>query len=224
MALINSHAIGKASGSVGNLTFRTDKAGRTIASGKIVHMTNPQTEGQTLNRQKQTIVATFFSTILTFLNSGWKRASPQVSPYSEAVGLARRIVSWTVAELSDFAKQLVKVQSGTLEALENFAVGSFTYDHNGKILVMSTSWSSTTFSNGLATDQMKMVLVNLTRNRVEGVSTTFARSLESAEIEFENVSRDDVYVVFPILKSANGLLFADSVFLGNVDSGIPNVN
>lgn len=224
MALVNSHAIGKAKGSVGNLTFRTDKGGRTIASGKIVHMTNPQTEGQTLNRQKQTIVAMFFSAILTFLNSGWKRAKPQVSAYSEAVGLARKIVGWTAAELADFAKQLVKVQSGTLEALENFAVASFTLNTSSGVLTMSTSWTDTTFSNGLATDTMKMVLVNLTRNRVEGVSRTFARSLELAEIEFEGVTEDDVYVVFPILKSANGLLVADSVFLGNVDQGTATLN
>ena len=224
MALINSHAIGKASGSVGNLTFRTDKAGRTIASGKIVHMTNPQSEGQTLNRQKQTIVAMFFSAILTFLNSGWKRAKPQVSPYSEAVGLARKIGGWTVAELTEFAKQLVKVQSGTLEALENFAVATFTFDSGTNTLVMSANWNSTTFSNGLATDEMKMVLVNLTRNRVEGVSTTFARSLESAELEFPNVTTDDIYVVFPILQSANGLLVADSVFLGKVIGGSASLN
>ena len=224
MALINSHAIGKASGSVGNLTFRTDSAGRTIASGKIVHMTNPQSEAQTLNRQKQTIAAMFFSAILTYLNSGWKRAKPQVAPYSEAVGLARRIAGWTVPELSNFAKQLVKTQSGTLEAFENFAVGTFTYDGVTNVLDMSTSWDAATFSNGLATDKMKMVLVNLTRNRVEGVSTAFARSLESAEIQFLNVSADDVYVVFPILKSASGLLVADSVFLGSVDAGSPALN
>lgn len=224
MALINSHAIGKASGSLGNLTFRTDKAGRTIASGKIVHMTNPQTDAQTLNRQKQTIASLFFSAILQILNSGWKRAKPHVAPYSEAVGLARLIATWASPTPSDFAMQLVKVQSGALEQLENFKVNSFVYTSSTKILNVTAEWDDRTLGNGKPNDTLKLVIVNLSQNRVEGVSPEVTRTNHALDVDFANVNANDVYVVFPVLKSSNSLLVADSYLLGNVDAGVAHLN
>lgn len=219
MAILNAATLGKAKGSIGNVTYTTDAIGRTIGKQKATTVRNPKTAAQELNRGKQRIQALFFKAILFLLNSYWVRSKANVSQYAEAVGKMRKRVLWTVADIGDAIATPIKVGQGNLEPFDGFAASSPTYTAGTSTFATTFNWNTSTFGNGLSTDKVGFALLNVTKNRVEGVETGVTRAAGSYEAEFTNVNAEDSYVVFPLLKSANNLLVGDAYTMSKCEAG-----
>lgn len=219
MAILNAATLGKAKGSIGNITYTTDGIGRTVGKQKATSVRNPKTPAQILQRGKQAIQALFFKSMLFILNTYWARSKANVSAYAEAGGKMRKRTLWTVATIEDAVASTIKVGQGDLEPFDAMAVAFIEYVSGTETLSISLEWSNSTFGNGLATDKIGLALLNVSKNRVEGIESGVTRGLGSLEAEFSGVSSEDVYVVFPLYRSANGLLTGDAYTMAKLVAG-----
>jgi hypothetical protein len=213
MSVINSMGVGKAKGSMGNVTYTTDKAGRTIGRQKPTTVANPQTEGQTYNRDRMRVAAKCFSAMLGILGDSWKRSKPNVAPYSEAVGKALKIPTWQNQEVGGFVASKIQTGSGNLQPLDNLTIVDRRFTVGTNIFTMDLNWTKTAFGNGQATDKIQVFLYNATDGRIEFASSDVARSDSSLSVASPTLDVTKYYVYFYVVKSANGLLKGDSTFL-----------
>lgn len=85
MAIIKSQAIGKAKGSLGNLTYRY-LSGDTIASGKVAFPKVPRTAAQMARRIGWGNVVNFWQTFNQDLHPSFEQATGRVSDYNLFIG------------------------------------------------------------------------------------------------------------------------------------------
>lgn len=85
MAIIKSQAIGKAKGSLGNLTYRY-LSGDTIASGKVAFPKIPRTAAQMVRRIGWGNVVNFWQTFKQDLHPSFEQATGRVSDYNLFIG------------------------------------------------------------------------------------------------------------------------------------------
>lgn len=85
MAIIKSEAIGKAKGSLGNLTYRY-LSGDTIASGKVAFPKVPRTTAQMVRRIGWGNVVNFWQTFNQDLHPSFEQAQGRVSDYNLFIG------------------------------------------------------------------------------------------------------------------------------------------
>ena len=84
MAIINSAAVGKATGSAGNLTYSTQE-GRTIARGRTTTVRNPNTEAQQLQRSKMAAMVLAYRQFGYLTKPLFTKRKKYTSPYNAFV-------------------------------------------------------------------------------------------------------------------------------------------
>lgn len=86
MAIINSSAVGKATGSLGNMTYSTQE-GRTIARDRVRTVRNPNTAGQQEQRGYMRDIVFGYSKIGQDLNKLFTKRKKYNSPYNTFVSV-----------------------------------------------------------------------------------------------------------------------------------------
>jgi Family of unknown function (DUF6266) len=213
MAIINSMGVGKSKGSMGNVTYTTDAAGRTIGRQKPVEVSNPQSDAQTAQRDNFTVIVSFMSGILNVLNSFWKRTKANVAPYSEAVGKNLKTIGKDLLTLVEIAAIRMQVTKGTLQGLVNQRIGTNTYNDTTFEWDFRYNWDVTLFGNASSSDIVQLILFNLTKGQQEAVTSTAIRSEDHIVDTFTLTYPSDVYVIFATTQNTAGTLWGDNYTL-----------
>lgn len=133
MAIIRSMGIGKASGSIDNITYSTIE-GRTIARSKAAFVHNPNTSLQRAQRLRMRDVVFLWRVIGKRFEKLWTKRAKYNSPYNAFVS----------KNIMNDDSYLVDIDANEYELIEGFVLGEGTYldtditvvDNNG-VLALS---------------------------------------------------------------------------------------
>lgn len=215
--------VGKAKGSMGNVTYTTDKAGRTIGRQKPVEVANPRSEGQTFNRTRLAIVQLIASGMLSLLNSFRSRAKANVAPYSDFIGYVLKLQGWATDTVLELAQQVIQYFRGSLEPFSGLRTDAVSFDNVTKEIEATMGWDAHAYGNGLATDTIKLVLINMSKGRVEAIGTTAVRSAGTKTQVFTLAEPADIYQIAALCTRPNNSLWANSGSMIYYESGAANI-
>lgn len=163
MAIVNSIILGKAKGSLGNVTLTTIK-GRVIAKQKATMVSNPKTEGQVLQRNKMSKAVLAYQLVGNYVKSGITSLLPFSSAYNTYISKNMEIF-----KDKPFTDNVVK---GT-DLVGSFAtigkLGTFTYSKSAAADKTFTLKVDKNYLKNIAKegDKVKVVAINNNTGNIE---------------------------------------------------------
>lgn len=172
MARTQNTLIGRASGSVGGVTFSTWK-GINVIKQKPETVANPQTNGQVQQRSGMAQMVAIFRAIATIVNIGFKKLAINMSAYNAFI--SANLVSafdYTVAGIATFVPANLFTAKGTMEStvmtsvVADVSVGFVTF-----------TWPTSATGLGQSVDdEANIAVLNITLNEWIFEEFTGARS------------------------------------------------
>ncbi|MDR7712472.1 DUF6266 family protein [Riemerella anatipestifer] len=214
MAIVDSIILGRAKGSIGNVTLSTVQ-GRVIAKQKATIVSNPNTEAQQEQRKKLSKAVLAWQAVGNYVKSGWTSLLPFCSQYQTYT--SRNIYGFATKSFSEG-----KVTGEDLkDSLASYGkLGTLNYSAN----VDDTESITVTFDKAGLTnmakvgDKIKLVASNTNSENFSYAEVEVDSSLLSAgspQKTFSNLSLDDESnVILAIwVESADGKNSSTSKFV-----------
>lgn len=150
MAIIKSTAIGKAKGSLGNLTYRY-LSGDTIASGKVAFPKIPRTFAQMIRRIGWANLVNFYQTFNEDLHPSFEQAQGRVSDYNLFIGRNNGRAPYLTKKEASAGGCIVapyQITEGSLRSINvsTTEAGAITSDINVGSLVINEETTLSAFS------------------------------------------------------------------------------
>lgn len=208
MAKINSVAIGKASGSIGNVTFQGWKGIQT-ARQKPTEVANPKTMGQQNQRAKMTTIIALFRTAASILSLGFKQLAVKKSAYNAFVQENLKNGCITVADaVTSFVAGLFMAAKGTLPVTPETNVSA-----SAALDTVTVEWSDVP-AEGQSTDDLVNILVLSEAGAYLGKAIDFAQRSEGvAQIQLDaNINAAQTIAVYFFFRNPVTGAVSDSVY------------
>lgn len=158
MGILVSGLIGQVRNKVGNMVFSNWKGINTARAYAVP--ANPQSIGQTAQRTKFAAVVSLAQNLLGTLITTF------VNPFAVKMSGFNMFISMFIANATStgLATALCQVTKGTLEGYIVDAQVAYSTMSGG----LDLSWSAATTGNGLSTDQLNVLALNITDNSIVG--------------------------------------------------------
>lgn len=204
MARFSSIALGKAKGSIGNVTF-TVQRGQNIAKSKPVSVANPQTQKQTTQRSRFSDASNYAKHIASFLQQYHKPVNAKFSPRNSfmnsmlKLGGTNAFTPATVATLPIlYGNGVLSLPSFTHETAPSYVSG------DNKIN-LDISWNPAAVGQDTGSDMLKLVLINVTTGVVQEIANSDERSVGEYSGSLFGVENNQAYVVVAMFVSDDAL-------------------
>ena len=207
MGTIKKGVLGGFSGKVGTVVGASWKGIDYIRS-LPASVRNPRTEGQVTQRSRFLVTLEFLKAINSFIRVGYKTYAIKQSAYNAAMSyIVNNAVMGAYPDFEiDFPNVLVS--RGSLKQAE----GATATAGAGS---MSFAWTDNSgVSNALATDKAMLLVFNSVKGEAVFNTAAADRSAETADLPFPAGWSADTVEVYLGFISNDGLLVANSVYLG----------
>jgi hypothetical protein len=157
MAITSNTLIGKASGSIGGVTFSSWK-GKNVAKSKPSSVANPNTAGQQTSRRKMSFIVAFYRMIAAVVNVGFLQMAVGKSAYNAFA--STNLLNGAVTDngtIASLVPENLLVAKGTLDQEQDFTILADASDNN-----ISLDWSASASGNQLTTDNAYAVAFSAT--------------------------------------------------------------
>lgn len=214
MAVVQNTLIGKASGSVGNVTFLSWR-GINVLKSKPTSVANPRTPGQTLQRGKLTMIVMLYRAINNIVNIGYAARAIRQSAYNAFVkSNIRNIFTVGSDNIPIINYALLKIAQGTIQTLILEVKAD---DSTSNIIALNYTQGIIPIG-ATANDNVRAVAYNATNNTYGHYTDTITiaelRSLETLRIPFiTQVTSGDVIHIYTFIDSAVGQSVSDSHYI-----------
>lgn len=219
MARFSSIALGKATGSIGNVTF-TVQRGQNIAKAKPVSVANPQTAKQTLQRSRFSDASNYAKHIASFLQQYHKPVNAKFSPRNSfmnsmlQLGGSNAFTPATVATLPIlYANGVLSLPSFTHETAPSYTNGD-------KKVNLDISWSSAAVGQDTGSDMLKLVVVNVTTGVVQEIANSDERASGVYSGSLFGIENNEAYVIVAMFVSDDGLKSGIGYPIASVVNGV----
>jgi len=159
MSVVQNTIIGRARGSVGNLTFTTWK-GMNVMKSKPTSVHNPNTAGQLSQRAVLKKAVSFYKTIVAVANTGFQYKAIKQSAYNAFVSLNTKSGAFNVTGgVGVLTPSLLKVSDGALTPTPIANVTASTGSHS-----ITVTWETASVDDQNSEDQAFILALDPTGN------------------------------------------------------------
>lgn len=203
MAVFSSIALGKAKGSVGNVTF-TVQRGQTIAKSKPVSVANPQTAKQTDQRSRFADASNFAKHIANFLELYHKPTSNKFSPRNSFMNSMLKLNLGALFTPANTAPLAILYANGPLSLPAFTHATAPAYNGTNDELTLDLEWSGTPIGQDASTDILNLALINVTTGLVQEIKESGERTDGAANVVLTAINGTDAYTVVAFFKNEDG--------------------
>lgn len=214
MATYKQGILGSFRGKVGTV-IGTYWKGRAVMRSVSPHVHNPRTPLQEAVRARLAVVSTFVSSVLTFVNEGFRQVADSeaitAANVAMRVNLAQAVTGSGTEVAVDYTR--VRLAQGALIGLKNATVATASTGHSVEV-----EWDNNSSESDAASDSDQVLFCLFNADRMASTTKTsgVSRSNEGATLAYPSLWAGDTLYLYAATRSVVDDELSNSQLVGSV--------